>query len=191
VKLGLLLAAIVGVGLLIASGNITFDYSFSSGPQASASDEPRSQTVRDVFAVFAAATPDSADLDNAQINALASRVHSDRDRAATRLFERELPSLARRLDRKLDRLSRRVAKTPVETQVGRKCRAVTLRFLDRQRHTFRTFARGIARRGATPAAIDRHVERWGRISAWYATQLRSCAAGAAPADRAAIDAAIG
>ena len=48
----LLAVLIVGVVLLIANGNITFDYSFLSESSAPSSDKPRSPTVREVFAVI-------------------------------------------------------------------------------------------------------------------------------------------
>jgi hypothetical protein len=181
---------IVGIVLLIAHGNISFDYSFGSSSPPASSTEPRSPVVREVFAVMDAATAAPNDLDNAQINALVGRVQSTRTRAATRLLQRELPALARRLDRKIDALHRRVARLRLETPVGVKCRAATLRFLVRQRLVFRAFAHQVALRGVTPGSVDRFSARVGRVSAWYAAQIRSCAAGAAPADRSAIEAAI-
>jgi hypothetical protein len=185
-----LVVALAGA-LLVANGNITFGYSSASGdsPVAS-SDGPRSPTVRDVFAVIDAATLDAADLDNAQINALVAHVAATRDRTSTRLLQRELPQLSRRLDRKAQVLYARVARSPVTTRVGAKCRDTALRFLARQRRVFRRFAHQVARDGATPAAVDRFAARVGRVSTWYANQLRVCTAGATPDDRAAIEAAL-
>ena len=189
-KLVVVLIAGLGLVALVANGNISFDYSSGSGPRTASPAEPRSPAAREVFAVMDAATADPHDLDNAQINALVERVQSTRTRAATRLLEHELPSLARRLDRKIELLHRRVARSRVETRVGVKCRAATLRFLVRQRRVFRGFAHQVALRGATPASVDRFRARVGRVSAWYAAQIRSCTAGAAPADRSAIEAAV-
>jgi len=188
----LLALPIVGVVfvLLIANGNITFDYSSSSESSAPSSNEPRSPTVREVFAVIDAATAGPNDLDDAQINALVERVQATRNRAATTLLQRELPGLARRLDRKIEALHGRVARTRVTTSVGVKCRSATLRFLGRQRVVFRAFARQVALRGATPGSVDRFTTRVARVSAWYRGQIRACAAGAAPADRSAIEAAV-
>jgi hypothetical protein len=186
----LLALPIVGVVLLIANGNITFDYAFWSETSAPSSDRPRSPTVREVFAVMDAATANPSDLDNAQINALVERVQTTRNRTATRLLRRELPGLARRLDRKIEALYGRVARSRVTTAVGVKCRRVTLRFLGRQRLVFRGFARQVALRGATPGSVDRFSTRVARLSAWYAGQIRSCSAGASSADRSVIDAAV-
>lgn len=186
----LLALPILGVVLLIANGNITLDYGFWSESSAPSAKEPRSPTVREVFAVIDAATADPSDLDNAQINALVERVQATRNRAATTLLERELPGLARRLDRRIEALYGRVARSRVTTAVGVKCRLVTLRFLGRQRLVFRAFARQVALRGASPGSVDRFSTRVARLSAWYAGQIQSCAAGAAPADRSAIEAAI-
>jgi len=186
----LLALPIVGVVLLIANGNVTFDYSFWSESSAPSSNEPRSPTVREVFAVIDAATADPNDLDDAQINALVERVQATRNRAATTLLRRELPGLARRLDRKNEALYGRVARSRVTTAVGVKCRTATLRFLARQRLVFRAFARQVALRGTTPGSVDHFSARVAHLSAWYAGQIRSCAAGAAPADRSAIEAAI-
>jgi len=185
----LLALPIVGVVLLIAHGNITFDHSFSSESSAPSSKEPRSP-VREVFAVIDAATADPDDLDNAQINALVEHVQTTRNGTSTRILQRELPGLARRLDRKIEAMHGRVARSRVITAVGVKCRAATLRFLGRQRLVFRAFARQVAFRGATPRSVDRFSSRVARLSAWYSGQIRSCAAGAAPADRAAIVATV-
>jgi hypothetical protein len=188
----LVVVLLAGVLVLIANGNITFSYwSGSDDPGAASSAAPSSPTVRDVLALMGAATPPENDLDNAQINGLVTRVATTRGTAAIRLLERELPGLARRLDRKIRILSAQVARQSPKTSIGRKCRAATLRFLARQRVLFRRFGDGAARHGATRRGINRFTADAAKLQTSFTQSIGSCTAGATSAERAAIESALG
>lgn len=185
----LLLVSLVGVALLIANGNITFSYLSGSDDSGVATLE--SPTVRDVLAVMDAARPEANDLDNAQINGLVTRVATTANRSSVRLLERELPELAPRLDRKIRMLSAQISRQRPSTSIGWKCRATTIRFLARQRLLFRRFGDAVARHRATRGRVIRFSADSKNLQSWYASGIGSCTARATPAERAAIESALG
>lgn len=181
----LIVLGVVGLVLLVANGNIDFDYSSGSNDSAVASDEvARSATVRDVLAVIDTGAPAPTDLEIAQLHGLVRRVVTRRNRAATSLLEREWPQLSRHLDRNIGVLSARVARLPLTTRVGERCRAAAIRVLAHQRVVLRRFTRQIAREGATPTAVERLAAHLTGLP------IDSCVVGASREDRAAIEAAF-
>jgi len=181
---------VAGVALLVANGNITFYWLDARDTQAAPPAQMDTPTVRDVLAILGAATPDATDLDNAQMNGLLTRVATTADESAVQLLERELSTLAPRIDRRIRLLIAEVADQRVTTMVGRECRATTVRFLGRQRVLFRRFGSTVARRGATRSGVMRLLRDNRRLQESYSSNVASCTAGATPEERAAIESAF-
>jgi hypothetical protein len=190
----LVLVAIVLVVLLAASGNLKVEFWAGSSAAPATTPPPgttrvdmRSATVRDVVAVTNAATVAPDDLDDAQLNALLTRYESDHDGAALAAVDRAMPGFSHRVDRKIRKLSRRVASIRVTTAVGDRCRRTMLTFLSRQRGVFARFALRVERDGAAGAAVDRFIRALRRGQAWYANALHTCTARASRKDREALE----
>jgi hypothetical protein len=187
------LVAIVLVVLLVASGVIKVEFWAGSSAAPATTPAPetrvdmRSATVRDFVAVANAATAASDDLDQAQLNGLLARYESDRDAAALAAIDRAMPGFSYRVDRRIRKLSRRVASVRVTTAVGDRCRGTTLRFLNRQRVVFARFGLNVKRTGATSVAVDRFIRALQRTHAWYGDALHTCTAKASRKDREALE----
>jgi hypothetical protein len=189
----IVLVAIVLVVLLVASGVLKVEFWAGSSAAPATRQAPttridmRSATVRDFVAVADAATAASDDLDQAQLNGLLTRYESDRDAAALAAIDRAMPGFSHRVDRRIRKLSRRVASVGVTTAVGHQCRRTTLTFLNRQRVVFARFALQVKRDGATSPAVDRFIRALQRSHVSYGDALRTCTAKASRRDREALE----
>jgi hypothetical protein len=174
----LVLIAIVAV--LGATGAIKFEFfAVSSGPPPA---------IRDALAIAAAA--DSTQADEAAggvFELLHVAIAAGRARGS-RLIRQQLPPLAAQIDADAPVARGRVLGVYVKTPVGLSCRTAVSRLMAQEQWLVRTFADDVARSPSTPTAVRRFNARWQALGRWWGAEVTACAAGAAPAERADVEA---
>jgi len=102
------------------------------------------------------------------------------------LLEHDGPAVAARMAEQVDETRARVAAVRVDTETGRRFRAVVVRGLLATSIMFRDFATDTARRRTSAAAVKRWVRRGNQLGRWYAARLVEVVNATPDEDRPAV-----
>jgi hypothetical protein len=167
---------------------------FKLMPLRCAQSEPGSDIaeVKDVRRVIDAAYQDHLDETLVNLYVAVNRAQTKHKGTSEWAFaiEEGIPGLAQRVGQLTDGARRRVAAAGVETEAGRRFRALAVRGLWLEGIMYRAFAHDLLSRQPTLRAFDRWAVRVNAMHRWYLARFPSILAAAPMKDRAALEAAL-
>jgi hypothetical protein len=190
VRLLLLLLAVGVVFFVVSHGEFHFSTSSSAEPFGVLDARP-SAAVVEVQTVAIASTSTQADEAVIEIRELLQRASYLSLAKGAALIRRRLPALVSVVEKDVPVAQSRIAALPVRTPTGSSCRHVVLELFTRERHNIRVFASEVFAHHGTWPAVDRFMSPENAKARWYVRQVARCTKHAAPADRPALEDALG
>lgn len=176
--------AVIAVLVVLAAvtGNIEFRWWTTTG----ASNVPAAKDVKRV-GYAASGAPIEASYQNLvhKVNGINIKTP-----AGVSVLLYELPGLATRIAEQSDEARLRVGAVQVDTETGRRFRAVMARALLAQRLMYRDLATGLASRRTARPSFVRWIHRSNRLQRWVDEQVTLVLAGAPLEDQAPVQAVL-